>query len=696
MAHREAADFLVEIGTEELPPKALQDLMLAFARNVGEALEQERLPWTAISGYASPRRLAVLVTKLATAQTDRELELRGPPVSVSFDAAGVPTPAARAFAEKCGVAVDALGRTKTAKGEWLSCRTVEAGQDAARLLPEIVAGALDKLPASRRMRWADLDYEFVRPVHWVVMLHGQSVAEGTVLGIEAGRVTRGHRFLAPGEIVINEPADYLPALENQGFVLADYAERRQRIVESVARAAADAGGAAVGDDALYDEVTALTEWPVPLTGRFDASFLALPREVVIATLTSHQRYFPIEDSSGELLPRFVTVANLQSTDPDKVRDGNERVIRPRLADAAFFWQQDRKTALEARRGALTEVVYQKDLGSIGDRSERIARLAIAMAHQLGADAGVVERAALLAKCDLLTGMVGEFPELQGVMGRYYALASGEPEAVAVAIAEQYLPRFAADALPDTVAGQILAVADKLDMLAGIFALGKKPSGNRDPFGLRRAALGIVRIVVEKRLDLDLATLLDTAYEHQPPRPADDAAMANEIYDFILERMRAQYIEQRKLAPEVFEAVRARRPASLTDFDARVTAVAAFLELESAASLAAANKRIANILRQAGDEDYEPVDAGMLQDDAEKDLYRAVRAAQQSIAPLLEKRAYAKALAALAQLRQTVDTFFDQVLVMADDEAVKQNRLALLAELRALFLDIADISRLSTG
>ncbi|HWM27192.1 MAG TPA: glycine--tRNA ligase subunit beta [Woeseiaceae bacterium] len=692
MAKPEAADFLVEIGTEELPPTALRDLMLAFSRNVDEALEREHLSHSGVSGYASPRRLAVLVTELASAQPDRAQELKGPPVSVAFDAGGLPTQAARAFADRCGVAVEALERTKSAKGEWLCCRTVLPGKDAALLLPEIVAAALQSLPVPRRMRWGDADYEFVRPVHWVVMLHGRTPVKARLFGLESRNVTYGHRFLAPGEIVIDEPAHYLSDLESKGFVIADYARRRQRIVDDVAKAAADAGGAAVAEAALYDEVTALTEWPVPVTGSFDDAFLALPREVVVATLTSHQRYFPIEDAGGNLLPRFVTIANLPSKEPEKVRDGNERVVRPRLADAAFFWQQDQKMPLEARRRSLRDIVYQEGLGSIGDRSERVARLGVAMASRVGVDAAVVERAALLAKCDLLTGMVGEFPELQGVMGGYYAKASGEPDAVAAAIAEQYLPRFSGDALPETPAGQILAIAEKMDSLAGIFALGKKPSGNRDPFGLRRGALGVVRIIVEKQLDLNLVTLIEVAYANQPAQTAGGEA---EIYDFLLERMRAYSIDS-GVAPEVFEAVRARRPSSLTDFDARAKAVTAFLRLDAAASLAAANKRIANILRQAGIENYPAIDTGLLSDEAEKDLYSAVQAAKQSVAPLLEERAYAEALKALAELRQPVDKFFDQVLVMADEAALRQNRLALLAELRALFFGIADISRLATG
>jgi glycyl-tRNA synthetase beta chain len=695
MAKADAADFLVEIGTEELPPKALKGLQAAFARQLGEGLERERLPHSGISSYASPRRLAVLASDLAATQADRELLQRGPPVSVAYDADGLPTPAARAFAEKCGVSVDALDRTRTEKGEWLSCRTIEAGRSAAELLPAIVGDALGSLPVPRRMRWGAVQDEFVRPVHWVLMLHGEEVIEASLLGVKAGRLTRGHRFLSAGEFSVRRPSDYLRVLE-QAFVLADFGRRRQLIVDGVQHAAASAGGVPIAHDDLYDEVTALTEWPVALTGRFAASFLSLPREVIVATLTGHQRYFPIQDADGQLMAAFVTVANLQSREPDKVRDGNERVVRPRLADAAFFWDQDRKLPLAARRKALDEVVYQKGLGSIGDRSARLAGLSAAIAKQLGLDTAAAERAAGLSKCDLLTGMVGEFPELQGVMGRYYAIASGEPAAVADAIGEQYLPRFAGDSLPATPTGQILAVADKLDALAGAFCLGRKPSGNRDPFGLRRAALGVVRISVEKKLDLDLPRLIEKACNCQPVEVADARSPGDDIFNFILERLRAYYVDQLGLAVEVFEAVRARRPASLADFDARVSAVAAFVELDAAASLAASNKRIANILRQAGRDTYGPVDAALLKDAAEKQLYAAVLKAKTAVDPLQGKRAYAAVLTKLAALRPAIDTFFDDVMVMTDDEPVRRNRLALLSGLRALFLDIADISRLSIG
>ena len=695
MANADAADFLVEIGTEELPPKAIKELKAAFARQLGEGLERQRLSHSGISSYATPRRLAVIASGLAPAQADRELAQTGPPLSVAYDAEGLPTPAARAFAARCGVSVDALDRTRTEKGEWLSCRTIETGRSAAELLPAIVREALYSLPVPRRMRWGALDDEFVRPVHWVLMLHGEDVIEASLFGVEAGSSTRGHRFLSGGEIVVGRPADYLRVLE-QAFVLADFGRRRQLIVDDVQNAARAAGGIAIANDDLYDEVTALTEWPVALTGRFDTSFLALPREVIVATLTGHQRYFPIQDEHGRLIAAFVAVANLKSKQPDKVRDGNERVVRPRLADAAFFFDQDRKLPLAARRKALDDVVYQKGLGSIGDRTARLAGLSAAIAKQLGLDTKAAERAADLSKCDLLTGMVGEFPELQGVMGRYYAIESGEPAAVADAVGEQYLPRFAGDSLPETPTGQILAIADKLDALAGAFCLGRKPSGNRDPFGLRRAALGVVRILVEKNLELDLPRLIGKACDGQPAAVADARSPGDDIFDFILERLRAYYVDQLGLAPEVFEAVRARRPASLADFDARVRAVAAFVELDAAASLAASNKRIANILRQAGRESYGPVDAGMLKDAAEKHLYAAVLQAKSAVDPLQGKRAYAAVLTRLAELRPAIDTFFDEVMVMTDDEPLRRNRLALLSGLRALFLDIADVSRLSIG
>jgi len=689
------ADFLVEIGTEELPPRALRSLMVAFGDNLEAAVDDARLAHGDVHVYASPRRLAVMIERLAPGQDDRKVSQKGPPVSVAYDDDGNVTAAGKAFAEKCGVAPDALGRTVTDKGEWLSCDVVEPGHTTAELVPALLEQSLAALPIPRRMRWGAGDAEFVRPVHWVVLLHGADVIEATVLGVTAGRQSRGHRFQGTSPLTITAPSDYLRALEDEGHVIADFQRRRELVQSGVEALAAEAGGSVVDGEALYDEVTALVEWPVPMTGSFDEEYLRLPREVVVSTLTSHQRYFPVAGKDGSLLPRFITVANLDSKDPDQVRDGNERVIRPRLADAAFFWESDRRTTLAARLDALHEVVYQRGLGSLHDKSSRVTMVAAAIAAAVDVDPAVAERAAVLAKCDLLTGMVGEFPELQGTMGRYYAAEDGEPDAVAAAIGDHYLPRFAGDSLPATIDGQVLAVADKLDTLAGIFSIGKKPSGNRDPFGLRRAALGIVRILIECGLDIDVKAMIGAAVDAQPPGKADPNESRGALYVFITDRLRRYFLDRDSdVATETFDAVLARQPASLVDFDLRLTAVQGFLGLEPAASLAAANKRIANILRQAGDQGASGVREKLLTDPAEVALWSALETVRSSIGPLVEGRDYIGALSMLARLRGPVDTFFDDVMVMADDARTRNNRLALLGELRALFLNIADISRLS--
>ena len=691
-----APDFLVEIGTEELPPKALTGLMNAFLENLRNAVDGARLKRGKMSAYASPRRLAVIIKSLTELQADQELVVKGPPVSVAYDDKGKITAAGSAFAKKCGVDLEALDRKKTDKGEYLIFRKRGKGQKTAELMPSLVETALERLPIPRRMRWGDGEAEFVRPVHWVVLLHGEDVIEATVMGVAAGRMTRGHRSHAPDEIPIESPSKYLSTLK-KAHVLADFSARRKKIVQGVAKAAKEAGGKPLDSDALYDEVTALTEWPVPLTGSFDEKYLSLPKEVVIATLTSHQRYFPIADKSGKLLPRFVTIANLDSKNPDLVRDGNERVVRPRLADATFFWETDKRVSLSERCAALSDVVYQRGLGSIFDRSIRVGVLAGMVAAAIGADEQTVKRAAALAKSDLLTGMVGEFPELQGLMGRYYAAADGEPEAVARAIGEQYLPRFAGDSLPQTPAGQAIAIADKLDALAGIFTLGKKPSGNRDPFGLRRSALGVVRIMIEQRLDMNIRDLVTAAIFSQPGQNTDEDALTQSLYEFITERMRAYYLDRQDgPTPEMFAAVMARQPVSLLDFDERLKAVAAFVKLEPASSLAAANKRIGNILKKAGVDGGEPVDKTLIREPAETALFESVVKAQATVAPLLSERDYTNVLTTLADLRDPVDGFFDDVMVMTEDEALRNNRLALLAELRAMFLNVADVSRLSIG
>lgn len=695
-----AADFLVEIGTEELPPKALRSLMDAFASALEASVDEAALRHGDVHAYASPRRLAVVIDQLERGQQDRKTSQKGPPVSIAFDDDGNLTAAGEAFARKCGVAADKLGRTSTAKGEWLSCDIVTAGQKTDALMPGLIEASLAALPIPRRMRWGAGDAEFVRPVHWVVLLHGGKTIQSNIMGIATGNKTRGHRFHASKLITIKTPAEYLQVLEQDGHVIADFDRRRDMIRQGVEACAAKAGGSVVDGESLYDEVTALVEWPVPITGSFDDKYLSLPREAVISTLTSHQRYFPVAAKGGELLPRFITVANLDSKDPTQVRDGNERVIRSRLADAAFFWDADRRMPLAARQESLREVVYQRGLGSVHDKSVRTSALATSIAAALDVDAVAVERAAALAKCDLVTGMVGEFPELQGVMGRYYAISDGEPAAVADAIAEHYLPRFAGDALPGSVDGQILAVADKLDTLAGVFTLGKKPSGNRDPFGLRRAALGVIRILIECGLDLDLEALIATAVEAQPGARADGSdPEANDVsaavYTFIGERLRRYFLDSDAgLAAETFDAVLARKPVSLVDFQRRLEAVQAFLKLEPAASLAAANKRIANILKQADVTETAEVQQELLVNPAELALSDALHQARETVAPMLVAREYADVLTALAQLRGPVDRFFDDVMVMADDDATRNNRLALLGQLRALFLDVADISRLS--
>ena len=690
-----AKHLLVEIGTEELPPKALRSLMDAFAENLTAGIDDSRLAHGDVKRYASPRRLAVIVESLATDQEERRSEQKGPPVSIAFDDDGNLTAAGKAFVKKCGVEADALGRASTDKGEWVTCEVVETGRATADLLPELVERALAALPIPRRMRWGSGDAEFVRPVHWIVLLHGGTVIDANIMGIAAGNESRGHRFMGAERVSINKASDYLSALEKQGSVIADFDRRRALVADGVTAEAEAVDGAIVDGESLFDEVAALVEWPVPMTGSFDEEYLQLPREVVVSTLTGHQRYFPVADQDGALLPHFITVANIKSDDPKQVQSGNERVIRPRLADAAFFWDSDRRTPLAGRSAALREVVYQRGLGSLADKSTRIAALVSKIATDLDADATHATRAAGLAKCDLITDMVGEFPDLQGTMGGYYAQLDGESEEVATAISEHYRPRFAGDALPSSLDGQMLALADRLDTLAGVFAIGKKPSGNRDPFGLRRAALGVVRILVECGLDLDLQALVGAAVGAQPAGKHDPAEVQTDLTAYINERLRRYFLDRdRELDTETFDAVLVRQPTSLVDFDRRLGAVQAFVSHESASSLAAANKRIANILKKAGELDGAAVKEKLLEDDAEKALWSALADMRATVQPMLDERDYTAALDELATLRGVVDNFFDDVMVMDDDTSVRNNRLALLTELRALFLGVADISRLA--
>jgi glycyl-tRNA synthetase beta chain len=712
-------DFLVEIGTEELPPKSLPDLEQAFTAGVRAGLEQAALPFRALTSYATPRRLAVWVRGLAVQQPEQEVKRKGPPVSAAFGADGTPTRAAQAFADSCGIALDALTRVQEAKGEFLFYSGSKPGQATAALLPVIVQSALNALPIPKRMRWGAGEAQFVRPVHWVVLLFGRELVPASILDLPAGLQTRGHRFHANKTLTLGSPAGYAKQLL-ANFVVASFPARRAQILAGVHDAASklvDAkGGAAraIVSDALLDEVTALVEWPVPVVGRFEERFLTLPREVLISTLQEHQRYFPVEDAGGQLLPYFITISNIESTNPAAVIAGNERVVRPRLTDAAFFWEQDRKQKLGARLVGLDSVTYQAKLGSIGAKVARVENLAALVGAGIGADATLTQRAAELCKCDLLSAMVGEFPDLQGIMGRHYALADGEPREVADAIREHYLPRGAGDELPSSRTGMALSIADKLDTIAGIFALGQKPTGAKDPFGVRRAAIGLLRVMVEKQLPLNLRELISAAVSAQPAAllaatsgggaptaggtvaPDRAAAISAEVYAYIMERLRAQYVEGTSVAgvtTEMFEAVLATEPASPLDFDARLRALVQFLARPEAASLAAANKRIANILKKSESSAIQPVQAALLKVDEEKALQAFVEALRPGVENSLARGDYADAFNALAGLRDLVDAFFDKVLVNDPDTALRANRLSLLAGLRGLFTRIADLSRL---
>ncbi|MEO8307029.1 MAG: glycine--tRNA ligase subunit beta [Pseudomonadota bacterium] len=707
------ADFLVELGTEELPPKSLRTLEEAFRDGLLSRIDAAGLVHGAVESFSTPRRLAVRVKRLALQATDQQLQRRGPPLSAALDASGQPTRAAQAFAQSCGVAFAELGREKDPKGnEALSFTGVKPGAAARELLPQLVSEALDALPIPKRMRWGAGDAQFVRPVHWLVLLHGAEVIPATVLGASSGNETRGHRFHSSKALRISSPASYETTLEKRGKVIANFARRRATIRTGVESIATGLGGTALISDALLDEVTALVEWPVPLAGRFEDRFLTLPRELLVSVLQDHQRYFPVAAADASLLPWFITVSNIESTDPAVVRAGNERVVRPRLADAAFFWEQDRKSPLAARLPQLDAVTFQAQLGSIGDKVRRIEHLAREIAARIDGDEKLAARAAQLAKCDLVTNLVGEFPELQGVMGRYLAQADGEPQEVCTAIDEHYQPRGAGDTLPNTHSGLAVSIADKLDTLTGVFAIGQKPSGTRDPFALRRAAIGIGRMIYERRLPLDLIDLIDeslrthTVFEVPvtaggKPLPSR-AEVAAQVYDYMMERQRNAWLEPPDGGPpipgitsEACDAVLAMRPRSPLDFDARVRALLTFLALPEATSLIAANKRIGNLLKKsAGAETASgQVDPMLIKSDVERDLYQSVLAAEHSVPGHIAVGAYAQALSELAWLRKPVDAFFDQVMVMDPDPALRANRLALLTQLRGLFMGIADLSRL---
>lgn len=683
-------DFLFELGTEELPPIALPQLEQALLDGIRSGLEAAQLSFTRIDSFAAPRRLAVLVHDLPLQQPEQLVQKKGPSIQAAFDATGAPTRAATAFADSCGVPLANLERIREGKGEFLFHSGRKQGGLSRDLLPGIVTAALEALPIPKRMRWGAGTAEFVRPVHWLVMLHGEELVPATLLGTRSERCTRGHRFHAPAPLELARPADYAELLRERGYVIANFAERRDRIRTQVEAHAHKLGGRAIMDDKLLDEVTALVEWPVIVEGRFDERFLSLPREVLLSTLQAHQRYFAVEDAGGTLTASFITVSNIDSRDPARVREGNERVVRPRLADAAFFRDQDRRQPLFAWRAGLDHVTFQAKLGSIGDKVERIQKLAVQIAPLVGAELDAVKRAAQLCKCDLLSAMVGEFPELQGTMGAYYALDDGEAAEVVAAIGEHYLPRGAGDALPASRTGVALALADRLDTLAGIFAIGQKPSGTKDPFALRRAAIGVLRIMLEQRHDLDLASLVEAAVAAQPTRSADTTF---ELTTYLFERLRAQYAE-RGHGSELFEAVQATGSTRPLDLEARLQALLAFRQLPEAESLAAANKRIANILKKSAAEAAATVDPACLTETAERSLHQALEAVGPVVEADVRAARYEQALARLATLRPAIDAFFNDVMVNDPDAALRANRLALVTRVRTLFGSVADLSRLS--
>ncbi|MCU0125187.1 glycine--tRNA ligase subunit beta [Pseudomonas vlassakiae] len=680
-----AQDFLVELGTEELPPKALASLGDAFLAGIEKGLQAAGLNYTGKQVYAAPRRLAVLIRQLDVQQPDRSINIDGPPMQAAFKD-GEPTQAALGFAKKCGVELAEIDQS----GAKLRFSQHIPGKATASLLPTIVEDSLNDLPIPKRMRWAASREEFVRPTQWLVMLLGDQVVDCTILSQKAGRESRGHRFHHPQNVVITTPANYVEDLR-KAYVLADFAERRELISKRTAELAMQQEGSAIVPPALLDEVTALVEWPVPLVCSFEERFLEVPQEALITTMQDNQKYFCLLDSEGKLLPRFITVANVESRDPRQIVQGNEKVVRPRLTDAEFFFKQDKKQPLETFNERLKNVVFQAQLGTVYDKAERVSRLAAFIAPLIGGNAQRAGRAGLLSKCDLATEMVGEFPEMQGVAGYYYALNDGEPEDVALALNEQYMPRGAGAELPQTLTGAAVAIADKLDTLVGIFGIGMLPTGSKDPYALRRAALGVLRILIEKQLDLDLTAAVEFAVK-QFGAKVKAAGLADQVLEFIFDRLRARY-EDEGIDVATYLSVRALKPASALDFDQRVQAVQAFRKLPEAEALAAVNKRVSNLLSKAEGAIADQVEPKYFDNANEFSLYSAIQQADQAVQPMAAARQYSESLARLAALRDPVDAFFEAVMVNAEDAKVRANRYALLSRLRGLFLGVADISLL---
>ena len=683
-------NFLVEIGTEELPPKALKTLATSFADNVEAELNQAGLIFDKIEWFAAPRRLAVKVLNLATQQPSKEIEKRGPAVSAAFDAEGKPTKAAEGWARGCGITVEQAERIATDKGEWLVHRAKIEGQPTKNLLNGIVANALAKLPIPKPMRWADKTVQFIRPVHTVTMLLGDELIEGEILGVASARTIRGHRFLGEKEFEIQHADQYPQLLREKGSVVADFNERKAEILAKSQAKATALGGVADIEESLLEEVTSLVEYPNVLAAKFEERFLAVPAEALVYTMKGDQKYFPIYDKDGKLLPHFIFVSNINPEDPTAIIEGNEKVVRPRLTDAEFFFKTDLKQKLVDRLPRLETVLFQQQLGTLKDKTDRIEQLAGEIAKQIGADEAKAKRAGLLSKCDLMTNMVFEFTDTQGVMGMHYARHDGEDEEVAVALNEQYMPRFAGDELPKSLVASAVALADKFDTLTGIFGIGQAPKGSADPFALRRAALGALRIIVEKNLPLDLEDLVKKSAALFGDKLTNQNVVAD-VVDFMLGRFRAWYQDE-GIAVDVIQAVLARRPTRPADFDSRVRAVSHFRTLDSAEALAAANKRVANILAKA-EGDIGAVDVALCIEPAEQVLAQSVLSLAKEVQPLIAQGEYTAVLDKLAGLRQPVDNFFDNVMVNAEDAKLRQNRLAILNTLQGLFLQVADISLL---
>ncbi|MDP8033176.1 glycine--tRNA ligase subunit beta [Pasteurella atlantica] len=681
-------NFLAEIGTEELPPKALKKLGLAFAGNVEQELNQVGLTFDKVEWFAAPRRLAVKVLGLALVQPDKNIEKRGPAVKAAFDDQGNPTKAAEGWARGCGITVDQAERIATDKGEWLVHRAVIKGQETKYLLNEIINNALAKLPIPKAMRWGDKTVQFIRPVHTVTMLLGDELIDGEILGVKSGTTLRGHRFLGQQEVEIANADQYPEILREKGSVIADFEERKAIILKDSQAKAEALGGIADIEEDLLEEVSSLVEFPVVMAAKFEERFLEVPAEALVYTMKGDQKYFPIYDKAGNLLPNFIFVSNINPEDPTFVIEGNEKVVRPRLADAEFFFKSDLKQRLEDNLPRLETVLFQQQLGTVRDKTARIEQLSGEIAKQIGADEIKAKRAGLLSKCDLMTNMVFEFTDTQGVMGMHYARHDVEDEEVAVALNEQYMPRFSGDELPTSLVACSVALADKIDTLTGIFGIGQYPKGDKDPFALRRAALGVLRIIVEKKLPLDLTDLIQKSAQLFGDK-LSNKNVVDEVVDFMLGRFRAWYQDE-GISVDVIQAVLARRPTKPADFDARVRAVAYFRTLESAEALAAANKRVANILAKAENSVGE-IDLSLCEIDAEKVLAEKIIALNSSLAPQFANGEYQAILEQLASLRDVVDTFFDKVMVNAEDEKLRNNRLAILGSLQRLFLNVADIS-----